>query len=193
MEDGKLTINYFHETLQLDRKMNRDLIILATPMVQHQDAGDLSKILKVPLGQDKFFLEAHVKLRPVDFATDGIFLCGTAHAPADINESISQAYGAASHATIPLANGYVISDAIVSFVTPEKCTGCGTCIEICPYGAIIKNEEGKAEVNAVVCKGCGTCASSCPEKAINIACFTDQQLENQIKAALKPLLEQEVA
>jgi len=186
-EDGKLCINYYHETLQTDRKMYPDLVILATPLIQHPDANELSKILKVPLGQDKFFLEAHVKLRPVDFATDGIFLCGTAHAPADINESISQAYGAASHASIPLAKGFVISDAITSFVNPEICTGCGTCIEVCPYTAITKNDEGKAEVNAVICKGCGTCVSSCPERAIDIVGFTNEQIDRQIKAALNVL------
>jgi heterodisulfide reductase subunit A len=184
-EDGKLCLNYYHETLQADRKMYPDLVILSTPIVQHPEADDLAKLLKVPLGQDKFFLEAHVKLRPVDFATDGIFLCGTAHGPADLTESISQALGAASRATIPLVNGYVIAEAITSVVDMDICTGCGTCVSICPYGAIQKNEEGKAETILAACKGCGACASVCPEKAITMRNFTDEQLIAEAYAALE--------
>ncbi|UCE72881.1 MAG: CoB--CoM heterodisulfide reductase iron-sulfur subunit A family protein [Methanomassiliicoccales archaeon] len=112
MEGGKLTISYYHETLKADRKMNPDLVILATPLTQRPEAEELSKLLKVPLGRDEFFLEAHVKLRPVDFATDGIFLCGTAHGPANIAEAVAQAYGAASRASIPMSMGYVQAEAI---------------------------------------------------------------------------------
>lgn len=183
-EEGKLCLSYYHETLQTDRKMHPDLIVLSTPLVQHPEAEDLAKILKVPLGQDKFFLEAHVKLRPVDFATDGIFLCGTAHGPADLTESIGQALGAASRAAIPLVKGYVTAEAITSVVDSDICTGCGTCVSICPYGAIQKNEEGKAETILAACKGCGACASVCPEKAITMRNFTDEQILAEAYAAL---------
>jgi heterodisulfide reductase subunit A len=186
-EDGKLCISYYHETLQSDRKIYPDLVILSTPIIQHPDAEDLAKLLKVPLGQDKFFLEAHVKLRPVDFATDGIFLCGTAHGPADLTESIAQALGAASRAAIPLVKGYVTAEAITSVVNMDICTGCGTCISICPYGAIQKNEEGKAETILAACKGCGACASVCPEKAITMRNFTDEQLIAEAYAALEEM------
>jgi len=183
-EDGKLCVTYFHETLQAERKMYPDLVILSTPIVQHPDADKLAMLLKVPLGQDKFFLEAHVKLRPVDFATDGIFLCGTAHGPADLTESIAQALGAASRAAIPLVNGYVTAEAITSEVEQDICTGCGTCVSICPYGAIVKNDEGKAYTILAACKGCGACASVCPEKAITMRNFTDEQLLAEAHAAL---------
>jgi heterodisulfide reductase subunit A len=186
-EDGKLAISYYHETLQADRKMSPDLVILSTPLVQHPDAEDLAKILKVPLGQDKFFLEAHVKLRPVDFATDAIFLCGTAHGPADVTESVGQALGAASRAAIPLVNGYVQAEAITSRVDTDKCSGCGTCIAICPYGAIQKDENDNAETILAACKGCGACASVCPEKAITMRNFTDEQLLAEARAALAPM------
>jgi heterodisulfide reductase subunit A len=187
-EDGKLCISYFHETLQTDRKINPDLLILSTPIVQHPEAEDLAKLLKVPLGQDKFFLEAHVKLRPVDFATDGIFLCGTAHGPADLTESVGQALGAASRAAIPLVNGYVIAEAISASVNSDMCCSCKTCEGVCPYGAIQVQETDvgkRAEVILAACKGCGSCASVCPEGAIRMRNYTDDQLISEGIAALR--------
>ncbi len=185
MEDGKLTISYYHETLKADRRMQPDLIVLATPLTQRPGAVELSKLLKVPLGRDGFFLEAHVKLRPVDFATDGIFLCGTAHGPANINETVAQAYGAASHASIPMGKGYVQAEAIVSQVDRERCSGCRSCEKVCPYGAIQFDEEGIAETIVAACKGCGTCGSICPEKAISMTHYTDEQLTAEAIAALE--------
>ncbi len=185
IEDGKLTLAYYHETLKADRKMNPDLIVLATPLIQRPEADALSKLLKVPLGRDKFFFEAHVKLRPVDFATDGIFLCGTAHGPANISESVGQAYGAASRASIPMSKGYVQAEAIVSHVDRERCSGCKSCEMVCPYGAIQFDEEGIAEIIVAACKGCGTCGSICPEKAITMTHYTDEQLTAEAIAALE--------
>jgi heterodisulfide reductase subunit A len=190
-EDGKLCLSYYHETLQADRKMYPNLIVLSTPLVQHPDADELAKLLKVPLGQDKFFLEAHVKLRPVDFATDGIFLCGTAHGPADLTESVGQALGAASRAAIPLVNGFVIAEAISASVNPDLCCACKTCEGVCPYGAIQvqTTDVGKrAEVILAACKGCGSCASVCPEGAINMRNYTDDQLISEGIAALRGVM-----
>lgn len=190
-EGGKLTLTYWHETLQQEKSMNPDLIILSTPLVQQPGAEDLAKILKVPLGQDKFFLEAHVKLRPVEFATDGIFLCGTAHGPADLTESISQALGAASRAAIPLIKGYVLAEAITSSVNPDLCCACKTCEGVCPYGAIqVKSTEhgNRAEVIIAACKGCGACASVCPEGAITMRNYTDEQLISEGIAALREVV-----
>jgi heterodisulfide reductase subunit A len=190
-EDGKLCLSYYHETLQTDRKMYPDLVVLSTPLVQHPDADSLAKLLKVPLGQDKFFLEAHVKLRPVDFATDGIFLCGTAHGPADLTESVGQALGAASRAAIPLVKGYVIAEAISASVNPDQCCGCKTCEGVCPYGAIqVKSTDvGKrAEVILAACKGCGSCASVCPEVAITMRNYSDDQLISEGIATLSGVI-----
>jgi heterodisulfide reductase subunit A len=184
--DGKLAVDVFHERLQMDIPLEADLVVLSAPLVQNPDAEKLSKMLKVPLGQDRFFFEAHVKLRPVDFATDGIFLCGTAQGPKDIEESISQGYAAASRATIPLAKGYVRSEAIISSVDEDKCVGCGICESLCSYGAIevLETEEGRrAKVTGVKCKGCGTCGSSCIKRAIKMQHFTDDQLIAQERAA----------
>jgi heterodisulfide reductase subunit A len=185
MNGDKLNIKYFHETLKVEREMPVDLIILSTPLIAQPDAEVLSKMLKVPLGQEGFFLEAHVKLRPVDFATDGIYVCGTAKGPADITETIDQAEAAASRAAIPLMKGYVQAEAIMSQVDQEVCSGCGTCIEVCPYGAITKNDKGLAEVIAAACKGCGCCGASCPEGAIMMTNYSDEQLIAETLAALK--------
>lgn len=185
MEGNQLMISYFHETLKLERTMPVDMVILATPLVAQPDAGELSKMLKVPLGQEGFFLEAHVKLRPVDFATDGIFVAGTCKGPADITECAFQGAAAASRAAIPMAKGYVQAEALTSVVDENKCTGCGTCIQVCPYGALRKNERGFAEVIVAACKGCGCCGATCPENAISMTNYTDAQLLAEAKAALE--------
>jgi heterodisulfide reductase subunit A len=185
MEGNQLMVAYFHETLKLDRTMPVDMVILSTPLVAQPDAGELSQMLKVPLGQEGFFLEAHVKLRPVDFATDGIFVCGTCKGPADITECATQAAAAASRAAIPMAKGYVQAEALTSVVDETKCSGCGTCIQVCPYGALRKNDKGYAEVIVAACKGCGCCGATCPEGAITMTNYTDAQLLAEARAALE--------
>ena len=185
MKGDQLYIQYFHETLKVDREMPVDLVILSTPLVSPPNLEQLAKMLKVPIGQEGFLLEAHVKLRPVDFATDGIYVCGTAKGPADISEAIDQAEAAASRAAIPLRRGYVQAEAIMAQVDQEECTGCGTCIEVCPYGAITKNDNGLAEVIAAACKGCGCCGASCPNSAIFMTNYSDEQLLAEATAALK--------
>jgi heterodisulfide reductase subunit A len=185
--DG-LQVKFFDELLGKDLEYKTDYVILSTPLIQQPDGEILSKMLKVPLGQDKFFLEAHVKLRPVDFATDGVFLCGCAHAPADIPESVAQAYGAASRAAIPMKNGVIRAEAITSIIDKDKCSQCTTCEWVCPFGAIRKVEidESTTEMQVIgaSCKGCGACASVCPERAISMRNFTDEQLILQAKAGL---------
>jgi len=193
--DDKLTVNVFHTFIGKEIPIDCDLVVLSTPLIQHESGKSLSPSLKVPLGSDEFFLEAHTKLRPVDFATDGIYLCGTAHGPKALDESIIQAYAAASSAAIPMAMGRVRSEAITATVDEELCRGCGKCQEVCEYNAI--NLDRKvldvepfvlapmilAKVNEVVCKGCGSCASACPTGAITMKHFTDKQILAQIKAA----------
>ena len=182
--DGKLTVRVYDIMLNATLELDSDLLILSTPLIQSEDTEELSKILKVPLGSDGFFFEAHVKLRPVDFATDGIFVCGTAHSPKTIPESIAQAYATASRAGIPMALRRVRTEAITASVNEDLCTGCGTCIRLCPYNAIRKDEQGIARVNDVLCKGCGVCSASCPEKAIKMKHFSDAQVLAEATAAL---------
>ena len=148
----------------------------------------LSKLLKVPLNEDGFFLEAHMKLRPVDFATDGIFLAGTAHAPKFIDESISQAYAAVSRASIILTKDYLEVPGTVAQVDENLCSGCGQCEVNCPYHAIEMVKEKVngldkivARVNEGLCKGCGICSGSCRSCAIQHEGFKDKQILAMIK------------
>ena len=160
-----------------------DLIVLSTPMVAHPDSADLAQKLKVPVDKYGFFLEAHMKLRPIDFATDGIYVCGCAHWPTNVGESISQAYGAASRASIPLSVGHVKTEPLIAVVDEDECSGCSLCELTCSFKAIRieETEKGrKARVISASCKGCGACGAGCPQKAITMRHFTDEQLLAQV-------------
>jgi heterodisulfide reductase subunit A len=186
-EDGGLTVEFFDEVLGMERKFMADLVVLSAPLVQREGAEHLSKMLKVPLGADKFFFEAHVKLRPVEFATDGIYVCGTARGPTNVAESVSQALGAASRASIPLAKGFVISEGIVSNVDESRCRGCGRCEENCDFKAIELVKSGErlvARTNEVLCKGCGKCAVICCNRSISARHFKTEQINAMIDAML---------
>ena len=163
-----------------------DLVVLSTPLVPQPTNEALSRILKVPLDADGFFLEAHIKLRPLDFATDGIFVCGTARWPATVEECVEQALGAASRASTFLTAGSVKVEPAVSRISEEECRGCGLCVALCPYGAIelVETDRGKrARTVEVACKGCGVCGATCYRKAITMRHYTDRQIGAQIRAA----------
>jgi heterodisulfide reductase subunit A len=182
--NGQLSVKVHDISVNYTFELNPDLVVLSTPLVKSEDATELSKLLKVPLGADGFFLEAHVKLRPIDFATDGIFVCGTAHGPKTVPESIIQAYAAASRAGIPMALGKIKTEAITACVDETKCTGCGTCIKLCTYNAIRKDQNGVTRVNDVLCKGCGVCSASCPERAIDMRHFSSAQIIAEATSSL---------
>lgn len=185
IENGKVRV--YSDILGKEIGVNTELVVLVTPMVPQPDAKVLSRLLKTPLDRDGFFLEAHVKLRPLDFATDGIYVCGTAHWPASVSESIEQALGAVARASTYLINERVTVEPIFSMLLDEDlCRGCGLCASLCPYGAIdmVQTEKGiKARMIAVACKGCGTCGASCYRSAIKMNHYTDEQLIAQVRAA----------
>jgi heterodisulfide reductase subunit A len=168
--------------------IDADLLALAAAVIPSAASQEISQFFKVPLGPDGFFQEAHVKLRPVEFAADGVFLCGMAHNPKHIPEAISQAYGAAGRVLTLLSNDIVTVSGSVCEVTEKTCMGCGACIAVCTYGAIEFREtrQGKkAIVNPVICKGDGLCNAVCPTGAIFLKHFTDEELLSQIDAAIE--------
>jgi len=187
-------VRYMHPTLGKTVEIPADCVVLSTPMVANPDNTTLNKLLKVPLSQEGFFLEAHMKLRPVEFATDGIYLAGSAKWPSSVSEAVSQGYAAAAKAAAPMKRKRIKAEAITAEVDPEKCSGCGTCELVCPYKAISLKampDYKIAEVNAVLCKGCGTCVATCPSRAITQNGFTDQQLVSQVREAVNTELPQE--
>jgi heterodisulfide reductase subunit A len=167
--------------------IDADCVALAAAVVPPAGNMEISQLFKVPLGPDDFFKEAHVKLRPVDFAADGVFLCGTAHYPKHIPETINQAYGAAGRAITLLSHDIVTVSGSVCEVKENDCISCGACISACTYGAIEFREttQGKkAWVNPVLCKGDGLCNAKCPTNAIFLKHFTDEEILSQIDAAV---------
>ena len=165
--------------------IDADILALSVAMASSPEVRELAMLYKVPVNEDGFFLEAHVKLRPVDFATDGVFVCGLAHAPKNIEESIAQAKAAASRATIVLVKDAIVGEGIVASVNEELCSGCGVCQVMCPYGAIaVDSEKGVSVVNEALCKGCGTCCAACPSGAVQQRGFTRDEISAMLSAAL---------
>ncbi len=187
-KDGPLEVMVYEELLEENLRIEADRLILAAAILPPEDNERLAQLLKLPLSKDGFFLEAHMKLRPLDFATDGVFLAGLAHSPKYLDECIAQASGAAARALCILSRPTFEAEGIVASVETALCRGCGRCREACVYGAIdieeVEPEVFISRVNEALCKGCGTCAVTCPSKAIRMSHFT----EDQILATMRSLL-----
>ena len=171
-------------------EVDADIIALAAAAIPSETTNDVARFFKVALNPDGFFQEAHVKLRPVDFAADGVFLCGAAHYPKHLSETISQAYGAAGRAVTILSKDTVIASGAVCEVSEKDCVSCGACISVCKYGAIEFRDTPngkKAYVNPVLCKGDGLCNPVCPTRAISLKHFTDDEIFEQIDEAIRPM------
>ena len=185
---GKLKVAFWEPVLKQEVQMEPDLVVLSAATIPSPDNKKIAGMLKVPLTKDGFFLEAHMKLRPVDFQTDGVFLCGMAHSPKFIEESISQACAAAARAATILSKKALEMEGIVANVDEDLCSGCRICEYLCPYSAIeMIEKEGKtvAHVIEALCKGCGVCGTACPTKAITQGHFTTEEILAQVRAALK--------
>jgi len=161
-------------------EIETDCVVLSTGVDAAGDNRRVADMLKVPLNADGFFVEAHLKLRPVEFATEGIFLCGLAHSPKHMDENISQARAAASRASTVLSKAYLEAGAQVSQVDQQKCISCMTCTKVCPYGAPTVNADHKAEIIAAKCMGCGICAAECPACAIQLNHFESRQFKDML-------------
>jgi heterodisulfide reductase subunit A len=178
-------VRVYHLRMGKEIKVPADLTVLSTPLIAQEDAGDTSTMLKVPVNENGFFLEGHVKLKPLDFATDGVYLCGNARFPSTIREAIAQGLGAASRAAGVLSKEALYTSGIVADISPDTCCGCLGCVQVCPYGAINYFEDrGICQVNKVLCKGCGGCAATCPSGSARLDGFSNQQIYSQIEKAL---------
>ena len=186
MGEGKVErIRVYHELWRREIELPCDMLVLTTPLIPAEDSQNISKMLKVSLDEFGFFLEAHLKLRPVEFAMDGVYVCGSARWPTDVTEGVSQAYAAAAKAAGPLRMGYVKAEAINASVNEVECTGCGLCELLCPFQAVelqLKRDRMVSHVNEAVCKGCGTCCAACRSGAITMHHFTDEQILAQVEA-----------
>ncbi len=194
-ENGQVVdVEVWDHVLHRPLKIKADMVILATAIRPKSDAADLGKLYKIPVDGDGFFQEAHAKLKPVDFSTDGMFVAGLAHYPKPIEESVAQALAASARAATLLSKLEVSLDAVKATVDPDYCDGCALCVDVCPYNAITllsveaETAGGQArkiiEVNKAKCKGCGLCQGTCPKRGVHVSGFTMKQISSQIQAAL---------
>jgi len=182
VEDGK--VKFFQTITGKTLELPTDLVVLSTPLVPRSDAGALANMMRVPTDQNGFFLEAHAKLRPLDFAADGVFVCGSGRYPATSTEARTQGIGVASRVAAILFKEKLVKSAIVAEINPEACVGCMACLTMCPYEAITYNPEKRiCQVNEILCKGCGNCAATCPSHSAQLRGFKPEQLLAQIGAA----------
>ena len=193
-EGKKLNVEVWDHILHRPVRIKADMVVLASAIVANPDAEKLNKLYKVSVDGDGFFQEAHAKLRPVDFATDGMFVAGLAHYPKPVEESVGQALAASARAATLLSKSQVSLDAVKAEPNLDYCDGCALCIDVCPYNAITLVErqpdvEGGAvtkyiTVNKAQCKGCGLCQGTCPKRGVSVQGFTMEQISSQIQAAL---------
>jgi heterodisulfide reductase subunit A-like polyferredoxin len=176
LDDGKLKVKVFDNVLGANILMEPELLVLSAAIRPQPGAEEFASKLKLPLTQDGFYMEAHMKLRPLDFVNEGMYLCGLAHGPKTLSESISQARGAASRALTILSKPHLIVGGVVSEVDEDRCAACLTCVRSCPYGVPEINERGVAYIEPAACQGCGICAGACPRKAIRLRHYSDEQV-----------------
>jgi heterodisulfide reductase subunit A len=183
-KDGdRLSVAFTDRILKERLDLQPDLVVLSSATVPRQNE-ELATLLKVPRTAEGFFLEAHMKLRPVDFATDGLYLAGSGHGPKLISESISQASAAVARACTILSKEKMLVGGVVAVVEGERCAACLTCVRVCPYSVPVINAKGEAEIDVSKCKGCGSCAAECPARAIELMHFKEDQLEEKVRALI---------
>jgi heterodisulfide reductase subunit A len=190
-KNGKLEVTVKDEDTGKDIFLKTDYLVLASGTRPHHDAEALAPMLKVPVTKEGFFLEAHMKLRPLDFATEGVYLAGLAHGPKFVDESIAQALGAVSRAATVLSKKTLEAEGIVAEIEEKLCDGCGICVPTCEYKAleVVKDKKDAdkklVEVNVGLCKGCGACVGTCPSGALTQKGYKDSQIYAMIDAALE--------
>jgi heterodisulfide reductase subunit A len=188
-ENGKLIVDFTDRSSHQNFRVEPDLVILSSGIRPDEGAKQIARLLKLPTTDEGFFLEAHVKLKPVEFATSGVFLAGLAHSPRFIEETVTMAKSAGQQAMKIICKEMLTTSAAVAVVQPDICTACLVCVRVCPYGAPFINEEGVSQIPPSACMGCGICASECPAKAISLKHCTDDQLFAKIDALLEQSFE----
>jgi heterodisulfide reductase subunit A-like polyferredoxin len=194
VKENPLIVRAFDLALQQEIELTPDVLVLSMPVVPRDDAVELASLVKAPLDSDGFFLEAHVKLRPVDTTKDGVFIAGMAHYPKLLEESVIQAQAAAARAARVLSRDYLMAGGQVAFVEASHCTGCLTCVRICPFDVPVMRADlagvggimGAAHIEAAICQGCGNCVAECPAQAIQLMHYTDRQIEAKLEALVRP-------
>jgi heterodisulfide reductase subunit A-like polyferredoxin len=185
-EEG-ISVTFMDHVLQREIRVSPDLLALSAGMVP-EDTEELASILKLPRNEQGYFIEAHVKLRPVELANEGIFVCGTAHSPKLVSETISQAYAAASRAATFLSESEISLSAVTAEVDQDHCSSCLICVRSCPYGVPRINADGVSQIDEALCHGCGICASECPAKAIELNWYEDAQILSKVDSLLEGVL-----
>jgi heterodisulfide reductase subunit A len=183
-EKGKLIVKCEDTLISKQRRVAVDMVILCVALEARSDSRQVERMFNLCSSEDGFFLEAHMKLRPVDFASEGLFLCGTNHAPKFITETISQANAVAARAATILSKKMMPVSGQVAWVDPDKCISCMTCVHVCPYMAPRPDRNNKAEIQAAVCMGCGSCTAECPARAIDLRNFVDAQILGAVNSLL---------
>jgi len=186
-EDGKMTVTFTDHVLGYKLEASADLVVLSAG-VKAADTEELASIIKTNRNPEGFFMEAHVKLKPVEAVTEGIFICGTAHGPKLISETIAQAMAAASRATTFLSQEYLTLSAVKAEVIPENCASCLVCVRSCPYNVPVINEFGVSYIDPALCQGCGVCVSECPAKTIKLNWYEDDQLLSKVESLLEGVI-----
>ncbi len=184
INEDKLVVDFTDRSTLQDFRIEPDLVVLSNGIRPNKGAEQLSRLLKLPMTKEGFFHEAHVKLRPVEFASSGIFLAGTAHSPRFIDETITMAKSAAQQAMKILCKDKMTTSAEIAVVNSDLCASCLVCVRVCPVGAPFINTEGVSEIPPSSCMGCGICTSECPAKAITLKHNTDNQIISKIDALL---------
>lgn len=188
-EDGKLVIRVEDTLIGIVRRIPVDMVVLAVGMEPKADAQDVRRLFNISCSTEGFFLERHPKLAPVDTFTEGIFIAGACQGPKDIPDSVAQAGAAAAQAMKLIDRGSVELEPNTAYIVEEECSGCKTCLTMCPYSAIMRDEvKQKAYINEALCKGCGTCVATCPSGAIKQNLFEDEMIYSEINGLLKDLI-----
>jgi heterodisulfide reductase subunit A len=191
-DNGKMIVDFTDRSSHQDFRVEPDLVVLSSGIRPDEGAKQIARLLKLPTTDEGFFLEAHVKLRPVEFASSGIFLAGLAHSPRFIEESITMAKSAGQQAMKILCKEEMKTSAAIAEVDTDICTACLVCVRVCPYGAPFINKDGVSQIPPSACMGCGICASECPAKAIVLKHWTDDQLLAKIDALLEPTFQKKI-